>query len=274
MKQKVKNKISSNFICSTYSRRRISHILLFLILGGILLSGCRGKKEETELLVGAAASLEPAMSEVKSLFEEQNPEIRLSFTFAGSGTIEQQIREGAPIDIFLSASPKQIASLNNDKLLLTDSWVDLFQNEVVLIVPKDSALGVTDFRDITRANMIAIGDPESVPAGQYAKMIFEQLGIWEAVYQKATLGKTVTEVAAWVSSGEAEAGIVYKSDAMLNEKLMIAAAAPEVEGNIAVYPGAILKDTKAESQAKEFLSFLDTEKAEEIMVKYGFDIID
>ncbi len=264
---------SNRFIATMLSTRRISGILLVLILGGILSSSCSHKKE-TELLIGAAASLEPSMKEVKSLFEEQHPELRVRFSFASSGTIEQQIREGAPIDLFLSAANKQIASLEKDELLLLGSRVDLFRNEVVLIVPADSKLELDDFKDITKADVIALGDPESVPVGQYAQQIFERLGIWEAVYQKATLGKSVTEVSAWVSSGEADAGIVYRTDARLSEKLKIAAEAPEGEGSIAVYSGAILKNTKYEQQAKEFLSFLDTKAAEEIMIRYGFDIID
>ncbi len=273
MRKKYIYPTGNNFIGTKLSKRRISSILLFLILGGILSSSC-SRKEETELLIGAAASLEPAMKEIQPLFEEQYPEIRLSFTFASSGTIEQQIREGAPVDIFLSAAKKQITSLEKDELILPDSRVDLFRNEVVLIVPVDSKLGIADFKDITKADMIALGDPESVPAGQYAKLIFERLGIWEATFRKATLGKTVTEVSAWVSSGEADAGVVYKTDALLNTKLKIAATAPEGEGSIAIYSGAIIKSTKFEPQAKEFLAYLDTKEAEEIMVKYGFDIID
>lgn len=273
MRNEYVHTTDGNYNRSIRSRRRTAGILLFLILGGILILGC-GKKEATELLVGAAASLEPAMKELQPLFEKQYPKTRLSFTFASSGTIEQQIREGAPVDVFLSASKKQIDSLEKDGLLLSDSRVDLYRNEVVLIVPEDSELQIADFMDITKADIIAIGDPESVPAGQYAKLIFERLGIWEDVRCKATLGKTVTEVSAWVSAGEAEAGVVYKTDVRQNMKLKIAASAPEGEGSIAIYPGAVLKYTRSEVQAKEFLAYLDTEEAEEIMVNYGFDIID
>ncbi len=273
MRNKYLHPFDHNFISTARSKRRIANILLFLILGGILLSGC-SKKEDTELLIGAAASLEPAMKELRPLFEKQYTGTRLTFTFASSGTIEQQIREGAPVDVFLSASKKQIDSMEKDELLLPDSRVDLYRNEVVLIVPVDSKLEIADFMDITKAEIIAIGDPESVPAGQYAKVIFERLGIWEAVYSKATLGKSVTEVSAWVSSGEAEAGVVYKTDAKRNARVKIAASAPEGEGSIAIYPGAILKNTESKVQAKEFLAFLDTKEAEEIMVNYGFDMID
>lgn len=273
MRKKFFFTTDQNIVRTIRSTRRTASFLLILILGGILVSGC-SKKEETELLVGAAASLEPAMKELQPLFEKQYPGTRLSFTFASSGTIEQQIREGAPVDVFLSASKKQVDYLEKDGLLLPDSRVDLYRNEVVLIVPADSKLEMDDFTDITKADIIAIGDPESVPAGQYAKLIFERLGIWEKVYRKATLGKTVTEVSAWVSAGEAEAGVVYKTDVKKNTKLRIAAVAPEGEGSIAIYPGAILRNTNSDAQAKEFLAYLDTEEAEEIMVNYGFDIID
>lgn len=264
---------NNNLIHQRISTRRRSIILLVLILGNSLLISCGKRDEKTELLVGAAASLEPAMKEVQILYEEQHPEVDLNFTFASSGTIEQQIREGAPIGLFVSAAEKQMDALSEDNLIITTSRMDLFKNEVVLIVPEDSKLEINNFNDITKANIIAIGDPESVPAGQYAKKIFEELGIWDAVYEKATLGKDVTEVSAWVSSGDADAGIVYRSDALISNSIKIAAGAPE-GSSIAIYPAAVIAGTKVKNQAEEFLAFLDTKDSSDIFMKYGFGIID
>lgn len=253
---------------ASWRKNWIKTVLLLLI--SILLSGCANQKNQTELLVGAAASLEPAMNELQEIYVEQNPSITLSFTFAGSGAIEQQIREGAPIDVFISAAEKQMNSLEEDELIEKDTRVNLLTNELVLVVPKVNTLDITGFEDITKASVIAIGDPSSVPAGQYVMEVFETLSIWEEVNRKVSLGKDVTEVLTWVSSGNAEAGVVYITDAMLNDKVKVIATAPEGSHKRIIYPAAVLKDSKTKKQAKDFVTFLNNEAAGKIFEKYGF----
>ncbi len=255
-------------------RGRIMASLLVLSIFTVLLAGCSKGNEPTELLISAAASLKSSMEELQAAYKKSHPEVTLTYNFAGSGTLEEQIREGAPADIFFSAAQKQMNSLEADNLIDSSTRADLLSNEIVLVVPKDSTLDIGDFSDIVKAKVVAIGDPESVPAGQYAKEVFDYLGIWEDISVKASLGKDVTEVLAWVGAGSAEAGVVYKTDAALTDNVEIAAAAPEGSYQKAVYPAAVINASKNKEAAKEFLEFLNSEEADSIFTKYGFDIAD
>jgi len=256
-------------------KEKIIRYSIYFILISTFMIGCDKKdKQQEEILVGAAASLEPVMGDLQILYKEQNPKVKLAFTFGGSGTLEQQIREGAPLDVFFSAAEKQMDTLEKDELILEDTRVDLLENQIVLIVPKDSTLEITGFEDIRKASVIALGDPDSVPVGQYAKEIFDGLKITEEVFAKATFGKDVTEVLAWVSAGNAEAGVVYSTDAKLSEDIKIAAVASEESHSRVIYPAAVVKGSKSESAAKDFISFLGTKEAKEIFIEYGFKVFD
>jgi molybdate transport system substrate-binding protein len=245
-------------------------VLLLCVLMSGSITGCTREQEQIELMVGAAASLEPVLKEIKAAYSEQNPDIKISFTFAGSGTLEQQIREGAPIDIFLSASQKQVASLEEDGLILNNSKVDLLQNELALIVPKDNKTKITGFENVNIATVIAMGDPDSVPAGQYAMEVFESLDNWSEIKEKATYGKDVSEVLAWVSAGNADVGVVYITDAMKEDAVEIVGTAPEGSHSSIIYPAAILAETELETQAKDFIRFLSSTEAKGIFEEYGF----
>lgn len=248
---------------------RYQVLLLCVLLGGSL-TGCTRGQEQPELMVGAAASLEPVLKEIKAVYSEQNPDIKLSFTFAGSGTLEQQIREGAPIDVFLSASQKQVTSLEEDGLIMNNSKVDLLQNELALIVPKDNKTKITGFENVQNATVIALGDPDSVPVGQYALEVFEHLDNWDEISEKATYGKDVSEVLAWVSAGNADVGVVYMTDALKEDSVEIVGTAPEGSHSSIIYPAAILAETKLETQAKDFVRFLSSTEAKELFEEYGF----
>lgn len=248
-------------------------VMLFAFMG-LMLTGCGKEEKAKEILVGAAASLKPVMEELQTVYGDENPDVTVTFNFAGSGTLEQQIREGAPIDLFISAAEKQMDSLSKDDLILEDTRVELLRNQLVLVVPKDSTLGISGFEDISKAPVIAVGDPESVPAGQYAKEVFDSIGITQEVEGKATYGKDVTEVLAWVSSGDADAGVVYATDAISDENVTIAAYAPEGSHSKIVYPAAVIKASGEAEGARSFLEFLGTQEAEDVFVEYGFEVID
>ena len=163
--------------------------------------------DQQEILVAAAASLQYVMEDkIQPAFEKENPDIKLSFTFDSSGKLQTQIEEGADADVFFSAATKQMNALEDEGLVDADSVVELLENKIALIVPKDSTLGITGFEDITKAEKIALGDPESVPVGQYSKEAFENLGMWDDVEAKTSFGTNVTEVLSWVAAGSADAG--------------------------------------------------------------------
>jgi molybdate transport system substrate-binding protein len=255
---------------------RLNACLYLCTLFALLLftAACDNKERSKEILVASAASLQPVMNELKEIYEARNQNNRISFTFAGSGTLEQQIKEGAPMDLFLSASVKQMDSLEEGDYLLPNTYINLLENEIVLIKGKRSTLELSGFEDILSASVIAIGNPESVPVGQYAKEVFTYLGIWNEVSAKATLGKDVTEVLSWVSSGNADAGVVYRTDAVSNAGVEIIAAAPKDSHSRVLYTAAVIRASKLQKEAKHFLEFLTTEEAKRVFLSYGFQPID
>ena len=246
-------------------------------------SSNKGASEETtevtteggnsKILVAAAASLQATFdNELIPLFEKENPEIAVEGTYASSGDLQHQIESGLDADVFFSAATSNMDTLAEEKLIDEDTVVDLLKNDVVLITPKDSKLGIKSFKDITKADTIAIGDPESVPAGQYGKEALENLDLWSSVEGKLSLGTNVTEVLNWVAEGSADAGIVYATDAAsMADQVEVVAEAPE--GSLktkVIYPVAVVKDSANAEVAANFVEFLTSDEAMKVFEAYGF----
>lgn len=228
--------------------------------------------EETTILVAAAASLKYSYDEeLIPMFAAANPGIKVEATYDSSGKLQTQIEEGLGADVFMSAASKQMNALKDENMVDADSIVDLLENKIVLIVPAGMEAKVTSFENITNADMVAIGDPESVPAGQYAKEALTSLGLWDAVDAKSTKGTNVTEVLNWVAEGSADAGIVYATDAATTDKVEVIAEAPE--GSLAakvIYPVGIVSASENKDAAQKFVEFLQSDEAIAVFEKYGF----
>ena len=224
-----------------------------------------------EITVSAAISLKDALDEISRLYTSEHPGAEVHFNLGGSGTLQRQIEQGAPVDIFISASPKEMDWLQSQGLLLPDTRRELVKNTVVLIVPAGSA-GVSSFQDLTRpaVKTIAVGEPQTVPAGKYAQEVLTHLGIYEQLKPKLVLAKDVRQVLTYVETGNADAGIVYATDAKISKKVMVAATASEDSHSPVVYPAALIKSSKNPTRAKMFLEFLGGEKARAVFQKYGF----
>lgn len=229
-------------------------------------------KTQTETItIAAAASLENCITEdIIPMFEKKYPKVKIEGTYDSSGKLQTQIEEGAPIDLFISAGEKQMAALIEEKQIAKDSVSNWLENHMVLIVPAKNNGEITSFDTILKANTIAIGDPESVPAGQYAKEILESHGTWEQVLEKASLGTNVTEVLNWVAKGSAEAGIVYATDAMQTEEVKVVQEAPEGNGSKAIYPMGLTIEGSKKNGAKQFEEFLKTKEVLKIIEENGF----
>ncbi|MFA7139108.1 MAG: molybdate ABC transporter substrate-binding protein [Bacteroidales bacterium] len=226
---------------------------------------------EVTILLAAAASLKNCIDkELIPMFAEKHPNITVDATYDSSGKLQAQIEEGADVDVFMSAAMKQMNALNDKGLIKKGTIVELLENKIVLILPIDSLTEIASFEDILKAETIAVGDPESVPAGQYAKESFENLGIWEDVSAKASLGTNVTEVLSWVAAGSADAGVVYATDAASNENVKVVAEAPEGSVSKVIYPIGIIDATTKLEAAQIFTEFLQSEEALSIFEKYGF----
>ncbi|MBC2579731.1 molybdate ABC transporter substrate-binding protein [Clostridium sp. DJ247] len=263
-------------------KRFKSKLFLMLVLGITVISaGCGSVKQNSTtnpkdekaitLTISAAASLKDSMEDIKKLYSQEKPNVTITYNFGASGTLQQQIEQGAPADVFISAATKQMDALKKKGLLIDDTNKNLLENNVVLIAPKDSST-IKDFNDLATDNVkkIALGEPKSVPVGQYAQDVLTSLKIADKVQPKAVLGKDVKEVLTWVETGNVDAGIVYETDAKVSNKVNIVATAPENSHKPVVYPVAVLKDSKNVEAAKEFTKFLSEDKAKAVFEKYGF----
>jgi len=258
-------------------KKYIVVLLLFSVVFSIL-TGCGPtkkeevvKKEEVELIISAAASLTDAMEEIKTLYAEGQPHVKLTMNYGSSGTLQQQIEQGAPADVFMSAAPKQMNTLEEKDLINKETRRDLLENKMVLIVSKDVA-DIKDFTDLAgdKIKNLAIGTPDSVPAGKYAQEILQKIALWDQVQPKLVLAKDVRQVLTYVETGDCQAGIVYETDAKISDKVKVAAYAPEKSHSPILYPVAIIKTSKYVEAAKDFLDFLNEDKAKKVFEKYGF----
>jgi molybdate transport system substrate-binding protein len=259
---------------SSRRRKSIGSLLLVCVVSIILAIGCTPSTRSPTLLVAAAASLQPALQEITTLADRSIANVRVKYNFGSSGALQQQIAQGAPIDIFISAANRQMQALQQQNLLVLNTHKNLLTNQLVLIVPKTSALKLTDFRQLTqvRIQRIAIGEPRSVPAGQYATETFTRLEIVDRLRSKLILANNVRAVLASVETGNADAGVVYISDVRSSDRVTIAAIAdPQLHSPI-IYPMAIIRSSKSIDAAKKYLEFLQTQPVRAVFKKYGFGI--
>ena len=229
--------------------------------------------EETEILVAAAASLKNAYEDkLIPMFEEANPGVTVKGTYDSSGKLQTQIEEGLDADVFMSAAKKQMIALDEEGMIASDTITDLLENKIVLIVPTGNEKKLEKFEDIEKADSITLGDHASVPAGLYSEEALTNLGIWDKIQDKVSFGTNVTEVLNQVAAASADAGIVYATDAAsMADKVEVVAEAPE--GSLSekvIYPVAVVKGTAHEEVAKEFVAFLQTDKAITVFEDYGF----
>ncbi|MFR5732819.1 MAG: molybdate ABC transporter substrate-binding protein [Clostridium sp.] len=228
---------------------------------------------EQSILVAAAASLKNAYEdELIPMFEEQYPGVTVEGTYDSSGKLQTQIEEGLEADVFMSAATKQMKALDEEGMIASDTIVNLLENKIVLIVPTGSDSKMDSFEKIGDAASIALGDPESVPAGQYAKEALTNLNVWDSIQDKVSFGTNVTEVLNQVAAASADAGIVYATDAASKaDQVTVVAEAPEgsLEKKV-IYPVAVVKATAHEDAAKAFVDFLQTPEAIAVFESYGF----
>jgi len=251
---------------------------LIAALAMMILSGCKKTaietpaNEEVTLLLAAASSLEYSLhDELIPLFEKEYPGIKVEGTYDSSGKLQTQIEEGLEADIFMSASTRQIMSLEEKNLIEPDSVIELLENKIVLITSVGNKDNLSGFEDILKAKTVALGDPDSVPIGQYAKETLTTLGYWEEIKAKASFGTNVTEVLNWVAEGSADAGIVYSTDAATTDKVAVIGEAPD--GSLAkkvIYPVGLVSASTKKVAAAKFVEFLKSDEAMRIFEKYGF----
>ena len=258
--------------------------LVLLICISLLAVGCSniesikgqtqvlGKSESKniELNISAAASLKEAMAKLEEEYKKENESIKLVVNFGASGSLQQQIEQGAPCDLFISAGKSQMDVLNERGLLEKDTYKNLVENHLVLITEKDSK--ITSINDLTsdKIKHIAVGEAKSVPAGKYADEVLTNLNIKDDISDKLVFAKDVKEVLAWTQSGNAEAGFVYYSDAINSDQVKIVEVTPQDSHSPITYPVAVIKGSKQVEAAKRFEEFLISDKAQNILKEFGY----
>lgn len=256
-----------------------SLMLILLIVSGCSTNGTTKQpeeqkqevaEEEVELTVSAAASLQDALNEITENYTKDHPNVKINYNFGASGALQQQISQGAPVDLFFSAAEDKFDLLVEEGLIEKEHGIDLVGNEIVLVVPKEATLGIKTFEDLTKAKMISIGTPESVPAGKYAKETLEKLNVWSPVEGKVVYAKDVRQVLTYVETNNVDAGIVYKTDALISDKVEIVATADETSHAPIIYPLGVIKDSAHAKEAQEFYEYLQNESSMETLEKYGF----
>lgn len=258
------------------------HLFLFItVLTLLIVSACsaNGQNAEpeqatsnrkVELTVSAAASLQDSLNDITTAFEKEHPNVKINVNFGSSGALQQQITQGAPVDLFFSAAEDKFDQLVEKGMIEKEKGTDLVGNEIVLVVPKNKDQGINTFQELTKAEKISIGTPESVPAGKYAKETLEKLNVWKAVEGKVVYAKDVRQVLTYVETGNVDAGIVYKTDAMISQKVKISAAADETTHAPIIYPVGVVKNTLYPKEAQLFYEYLQNEESMKTLVKYGF----
>jgi molybdate transport system substrate-binding protein len=245
---------------------------LLLVMGlPILTSSPVSAQSNNNLLISAAASLKEALEEIKPLYQQSKPNVNINYNFGSSGALQQQIEQGAPADIFISAAKKQVDAVEQKGLLVAGTRNIIAKNRLVLVVPKN-VVGITSFYSLKDAKVkkIAIGEPRSVPAGQYAQQVLEKLKIWSEIKSKLVFANNVRQVLASVESGNADAGLVYITDAKISDKVKVVVTADEKYHSPIIYPLAVVKRSKNVDAAKEFSQFLSSNQAKSVFKKYGF----
>ncbi len=228
---------------------------------------------QASLKVSAAISLQDVMEELRRIYTQKYSNVNITYRFCASGTLAREIEEGISADIFISAGESQMDDLAKKRLIVDTSRKDLLSNELVLIAPKNSKLSsFTGLNDPSIAK-IGIGTPQTVPAGMYAKETLTSLHLWDKISSKLVYYPNVRRVLESVESGEVDAGLVYRTDALSGTNIKTVAVASAGSHSPILYPMAIIKKSSNMEEAGKFASFISSDEAAQIFSKYGFIVL-
>jgi molybdate transport system substrate-binding protein len=247
-------------------RKCFLSVALFLCVASLGFS----RAVEEELTVFAAASLTDALQEIAKIY----PKAKVKFNFAASNLLARQIEEGAPADLFISADEEKMNTLERKGLILPETKKSLLSNSLVVVVPSDSTLKWTSGKSVVDARIkrIALAEPQTVPAGIYAKQYLQKLDIWEKVMDRVIPTENVRAALAAVEMGNVDVAIVYKTDAVISKQVKVLHEVPPEEGPVISYPFAVVKESAKAGLAQDFLGYLGSEAALEVFRKFGFRV--
>ena len=249
--------------------------VLCLLFFATLISGCTERQQQNELSVFAAISLTDALTEIGEAFATEN-QVKVYYNFAASTTLQRQLEKGASGDVFVSASPRQVAALEANGLLEAESRQDLLTNRLVLVSDKTAEIAVETLTNLNAPGIsrIAIGHPEIVPAGTYAKEALTHFGLWETLHPKLIFGTDVRATLAYVTAGNVDIAIVYKTDTTLTNNINVLHQLPPEAYTPIIYPAVIMKDSSQKQLAHRFIAYLQSKGSGKIFEKHGFTVLE
>jgi molybdate transport system substrate-binding protein len=226
-----------------------------------------------EVTLSVAISLKEVTEDLGRTFMASHPGVTLRYNFGASGDLQKQIEAGAPVDIFLSAAQRQMDDLEKQKLIIASTRRAFARNVLVVVKPADSSVDLSKVNDLLESRVvhIAIGNPKTVPAGQYAEESLRALGLWDRVQPKLVFAENVRQVLDYVARGEVEVGFVYATDAATRgQGVKEAFRAPDDSYRPVVYPGAVVAASKQPALAQAFLDLLASPQGRAVLSRFGF----
>jgi len=253
---------------------KLMRCLLVICTLLVCISVVRPQARAAEVRVFAAASLTDSVKAIAESYQKKTGD-RIIFNFGASSTLARQIEEGAPADIFFSADNAQMDRLEAKGLILKQTRKSRLSNSLVIIVAAENGAAVHSPKDLAGPTVkrLALGDPQAVPIGVYAKQYLESLKLWSEISPKVVITESVRAALAAVEAGNANASIVYKTDAAISKKVKVVFEVPPKDGPKISYPVALLKDAAERERAKQFLDHLNSEEAGAIFKAYGFIVL-
>jgi molybdate transport system substrate-binding protein len=242
-----------------------------LLALAVSVSACHAPRRVT-LTLSVAASVKDAIVDAEAVYQRDHSGLDFRNNFGSSGTLAREIEEGAPVDAFLSAASSPMDDLEAKGLVAPGTRRNLLRNSLVLIAPRDSRL--RDFEGLTdpSVRLIALGDPASVPAGQYGRQALAALHFLDRLNKKFVMGGDVRQVLTYVETGNADAGLVYATDAQISGRVRIVAVAPDSTHDPILYPAAVIKTSQNGVTVRNFIEYLSSPEAQAIFAKHGFTI--
>ena len=248
----------------------IGFVLVFAVF-----SGCATQKQQpSELNVFAAISLTDALTEIGTAFSAENG-VQVFYNFAASTTLQRQIEKGAPADVFVSASPSQVIALEANGLLEAESRQNLLTNRLVIVSDQNAEISMDTPANLASSDIsrIAIGHPSIVPAGAYAKEALTHFGLWETLSSKFIFGVDVRATLAYVTSGNVDVAIVYKTDMVVSNAVTELYQVPPEAYTPIIYPAVVMKNSPQKQLARQFITYLQSAEKGEIFERHGFTVL-
>ena len=245
-------------------------VVALLLAGGLSVPA---SAQNRSIVVAAAISLKESFTELGGIYERRTG-TKVTFTFGASGELEKQIEAGAPVDVFASAAEREMDELQAKNLIVRTTRADFARNSLVLVVPRDSKLELRSISDVEKPSVtkIAVGNPKTVPAGQYAQQLLRKTHILPKIESRLILGENVRQVLDYVARGEVDAGIVYATDVQVaGGRVTVAARAPDGDYDPVLYPLAVTRDSANAHAAKGFVDLVSSPEGTQVLKKHGFE---